>query len=32
MLLQVGQLNLPTLPTNYRTTADAFSWIQMNFP
>ncbi|KAL4433769.1 hypothetical protein ABPG75_000210 [Micractinium tetrahymenae] len=28
----VGQLNLPTLPVNYRTTAGAFSWIQMNFP
>lgn len=29
---QVGQLSIPTLPSNYRTTADQLSYIQMDFP
>lgn len=28
----VGQLNIPALPANYRTTADQLSYMQMDFP
>lgn len=29
---QVGQLSIPTLPSNYRTSADQLSYVQMDFP
>ncbi len=28
----VGQLSIPALPANYRTTADQLSYMQMDFP
>lgn len=30
--VQVGQLNVPTLPTNYREAASQMSFVQMQFP
>jgi len=31
-LLQTGQLNIPTLPSNFRATADQLSYISVDFP
>lgn len=30
--LQVGQLNVPTLPSNYREAANEMSFVQLQFP
>lgn len=31
-LAQTGQLNIETLPANYRTTADQLGYVEMAFP
>jgi hypothetical protein len=32
LLPQIGQLSIPQLPLNFRTSANQLSYIQLNYP